>query len=420
MLTQASESQSYLCHESSHQRSSDFALGPALQSVLQRGLPNSVRLVHGSSLCSGRLQVKLNESWSSVCEDDFDQQDAQVVCRELGCGPPSVLQVALYGEMVLAKWTKEFHCGGNESGLLACGSSGSDRNSCLRGKAVGLTCSEPVRLVGGATQCAGIVEVNVQQDWRPVMHYYWTLKRADVVCRDLDCGSAVYTEMRRGSSDRPVWEITYECLDYGYSLRDCGASSYSSDSIQINCSEVLFLPIISLSSSVGGVSVVQQEEIWVFRGSVFTISCSIQPQYPGGSFQLTFTSSNATRNSTQPAVNHSALFLFPAANHTHRGNYSCVYNIHKFSHNFSSVSRLLSLTVSVPPDQTVVVVRLVTSVLLTLLLIIIIISCVCGKTWYHTTRGHKMISQNNIEMVNLSVSGAEGGSSEDEVAEEQV
>uniref|UniRef100_A0A667WZ06 SRCR domain-containing protein n=1 Tax=Myripristis murdjan TaxID=586833 RepID=A0A667WZ06_9TELE len=52
----------------------------------------SVRLVNGNSLCSGRVEVKSNQSWSSVCEADFDQQDAEVVCRELSCGAPSVFQ----------------------------------------------------------------------------------------------------------------------------------------------------------------------------------------------------------------------------------------------------------------------------------------------------------------------------------------
>ncbi|XP_034038409.1 scavenger receptor cysteine-rich type 1 protein M130-like [Thalassophryne amazonica] len=197
----------------------------------------SVRLVRGSSLCSGRLEVKLNQSWSSVCEDDFDQQDAQVVCRELGCGHPSVLQGALYEETESPKWTKEFLCGGNESGLLACGSSGSDRNSCSPGKAVELTCSEPVRLVGGASGCAGIVEVKIQEEWRPVVDYGWTLKTAGVVCRHLDCGSAVYTEIRDVSSDRPVWRISSMCIESGSALRECETSStFSSSSQQIICS----------------------------------------------------------------------------------------------------------------------------------------------------------------------------------------
>ncbi|XP_074517804.1 CD5 antigen-like [Sebastes fasciatus] len=109
---------------------------------------DSVRLVNGTSLCSGRLEVKTNQSnhsnqwWSSVCEADFDQQDAEVVCRQLGCGAPSVLQGALYGDVEASMWTKEFQCGGTESALLDCRSSGSDRNTCSPGRAVGLTCSE--------------------------------------------------------------------------------------------------------------------------------------------------------------------------------------------------------------------------------------------------------------------------------------
>ncbi|XP_078134201.1 uncharacterized protein LOC144535541 [Sander vitreus] len=109
---------------------------------------------------------------------------------------------------------------------------------------------------------------------------------------------------------------------------------------------LLLQPNISVSSSMDGVSEAQQQGFQVFRDSTFTISCSIQPQYPGGSFQLTFTSSNSAHNSTQPAVNHSAHFLFPAAEPAHQGTYSCVYRLYVFSHNFSSESRLLSLTVS--------------------------------------------------------------------------
>ncbi|XP_034049319.1 LOW QUALITY PROTEIN: scavenger receptor cysteine-rich type 1 protein M130-like [Thalassophryne amazonica] len=338
---------------------------------------DSVRLVNGSSLCSGRLEVKWNQSWSSVCEDDFDQQDAQVVCRELGCGPPVVLQGALYGDVAAPKWTKEFQCGGKESGLLACGSSGSDRNTCSPAKAVGLTCSEPFRLAGGASRCAGTLEVKVQEDWRPVDDggRNWSLKTAGVVCQHLDCGSAVYTNRTYFASNRPAWRTTSVCVQAGSALRDCGTSVSSSYSHQITCSDLLVQPSISLYSTVGGASEVHQQEFQVFRGSPFTVSCSIQPQYPGGSFQLIFTSTNTTWNSTKPAVNHSALFPHPAADYTHQGNYSCVYHIHVFSHNFSSESHLVSLAVS---DQTVAVIRLVVGMLLTLLMVIIS-TCFCRK-----------------------------------------
>ncbi|XP_062298277.1 scavenger receptor cysteine-rich type 1 protein M130-like [Scomber scombrus] len=290
------------------------------------------RLVNGTSLCSGRLEVKSEQSWSSVCEADFDQQDAEVVCRELGCGAPSVLQGALYGEVETPMWTKEFHCGGNESALLDCRRSDSARRTCSPGKAVGLTCSDPVRLVGGASRCAGSLEVK-HIEWRPVSEkgqYQtfpdWTLKDADVVCRYLDCGSAVATGSRTLDSGIFVWRIISDCLHSGSALLDCvSTSDYSSSILEITCSDLLLQPIISVSPTMDGVSEAQQQGFQVLR----------------------------SYNYTQPAVSHSADFLFPAADPAHQGNYSCVYGVYVFSHNFSSESRLLSLTVTGKLKQSV-------------------------------------------------------------------
>ncbi|KAL7377207.1 hypothetical protein ABVT39_023858 [Epinephelus coioides] len=216
----------------------ECATSSSSSSILYLTCSDSVRLVDGTSLCSGRLEVKSNQRWSSVCEADFDQQDAEVVCRELGCGAPSVLQGALYGEVEAPMWTKEFQCGGHESALLDCRSSGSDRNTCSPGKAVGLTCSEPVRLVGGDSHCAGTLEVK-QGEWRPVTGYYspWTLKTAGVACRDLDCGSAVSVGDRKESSQRPVWRVDSDCVHSGSALRECARSSSSSSILDFTCSD---------------------------------------------------------------------------------------------------------------------------------------------------------------------------------------
>ncbi|XP_068585277.1 scavenger receptor cysteine-rich type 1 protein M130-like [Cebidichthys violaceus] len=225
-------------------------------SIVELTCSDSVRLVNGPSLCSGRLEVKSNQSnqwWSSVCEDDFDQQDAEVVCWELGCGAPSVLQGALYGEVEAPMWTKEFQCGGNESALLDCRSSGSDRNTCSPGKAVGLTCSEPVRLVGGSSRCAGTLEVK-QGDWRPVDGSDWTLKEAAVACEELDCGSAV-SAGRRQAFNRSAWKIKSSCIQSGSALRECVTAS-SSSILKLTCSDpaaffirLVILPLILLLSS---------------------------------------------------------------------------------------------------------------------------------------------------------------------------
>uniref|UniRef100_A0A674ADJ4 Deleted in malignant brain tumors 1 protein-like n=1 Tax=Salmo trutta TaxID=8032 RepID=A0A674ADJ4_SALTR len=300
----------------------------------------SVRLVDGAGLCSGRVEVKSDQSWASVCEADFDRQDAEVVCGELGCGAPAALQGGLYGEGEGQTWDKEFQCKGNESLLLDCDTSDRENNTCLPGNAVGLTCSEPddVRLVGGGSRCAGVVERYDQGEWRTVGSDWNQRDVAAVVCRQLGCGSTV--SVLPGNTTRG---FGVSCSGSESSLRECSRSYDLSPGLTVICSDLLVQPDISLTDSMGGVSRGHQGPE-VFRGYSFTITCSTQPQYTGGSFLLTFTGSNRTQ--TQPAVNHSAAFLFPAADDSHQGNYRCVYDNHVFSHNFSSESELLSLTVT--------------------------------------------------------------------------
>ncbi|KAK5933106.1 hypothetical protein CgunFtcFv8_004761 [Champsocephalus gunnari] len=328
-----------------------------------------------------------------MCEADFDQQDAQVVCRQLGCGAPAVLQGALYGEGEAPMGTKDFQCGGHESALLNC-SSASERSTCSPGTAVSLTCSEPVRLVGGESRCAGGLELEHEGEWRPVWGRFslWTLKAAGVACRELDCDSAVSVGRRSESSRRPVWRISSNCVESGSALRECAASGYSSYFLNLTCSDKLFQPNISVSSSMYGVSGAQQQGFQVFRGSTFTISCSIQPQYPGGSFLL----SSSTHNYTQPAVNHSAHFLFPAAEPAHQGNYSCVYHVSAFSQNFSSESRLLSVTVTgVPSDPEPFIIRAVVLPLTQLLVLLVTVGL---YLYCKATRGRSPSRQEDIEL----------------------
>jgi len=44
----------------------------------------TVRLVGGNSSHEGRLELNYNGTWGTVCDDDFSNEAATVVCRSLG------------------------------------------------------------------------------------------------------------------------------------------------------------------------------------------------------------------------------------------------------------------------------------------------------------------------------------------------
>ncbi|KAK7886009.1 hypothetical protein WMY93_025630 [Mugilogobius chulae] len=170
----------------------------------------SVRLVSGSSLCSGSVQIRnqsWDQSWTWLCEGALDLLGAEVLCRELGCGAPSLLQGALS-----PLGLQTFHCEGNESALMDCPRSSS--RTCSSEAAAKLTCSEPLRLVGGASRCAGAVELKHDEEWRRVTtgSVSWILEDAAFLCRALDCGSAVSARDRRDFPDSRVWWLDFDCV----------------------------------------------------------------------------------------------------------------------------------------------------------------------------------------------------------------
>ncbi|XP_050960725.1 deleted in malignant brain tumors 1 protein-like [Labeo rohita] len=208
---------------------------------------SGVRLV-GGSRCSGRLEILHNQTWMSVCDAAFDQQDAEVVCRELDCGAPvQVLGAAAFGKGDTQMWTQEIQCRGNETQINLCLTSPSHKNNCSQNSNVGLMCvdSVNVRLVGGDSPCAGRVEVHHRGQWGTVCDDDWDLADAAVVCRELDCGEPVdaLSDAHFGQGSGPIWMSYVVCTGSESTLKNCGSAGWSKSSCDhkdagVICSEV--------------------------------------------------------------------------------------------------------------------------------------------------------------------------------------
>ena len=46
-----------------------------------------VRITGGSSPTIGRVEVCINSTWGTICDESWNDSDASVVCRQLGHSP---------------------------------------------------------------------------------------------------------------------------------------------------------------------------------------------------------------------------------------------------------------------------------------------------------------------------------------------
>ncbi|XP_035384073.1 scavenger receptor cysteine-rich type 1 protein M130-like [Electrophorus electricus] len=189
------------------------------------------RLTDGPHLCSGRVEVVHGKNWTTVCDADFDQQDAEVVCRELDCGlPGEVLGAAAFGRGEGQVWTEELQCRGNESDIYSCPITSSPK-LCSHDNDVGLICSgyTAARLVNGWDSCSGRVELQYLSDWGSVCGDTWDMRAASVLCGQLKCGSAVALLGADwfGEGSGRIRADVFDCHGNETHLSECPISSWS-------------------------------------------------------------------------------------------------------------------------------------------------------------------------------------------------
>ena len=101
-----------------------------------------VRLVGGSWNGEGRVEIYYNGAWGTVCDDDWDINDAQIVCRSLGYSNASdAPKKARFGQGSGRMWLDNVNCLGHESSIAMCSNNGWGNHDCSHAKDASVICS---------------------------------------------------------------------------------------------------------------------------------------------------------------------------------------------------------------------------------------------------------------------------------------
>lgn len=199
-------------------------------------MDGSVRLRDGLFPYEGRVEVYYNGAWGTVCDDDWDLDDASVVCRQLGYS--SVIDApggAYFGEGYGSIVLDDVNCDGYESSLLECQSYTLNYHNCGHSEDAGVICSYDsvddeyiregsVRLMGSASENTGRVEIYHLGTWGTVCDDGWNLKDANVVCRQLGYPDGAYSaddSAYFGQGDGHIFLDDVYCTGKEHYLADC-------------------------------------------------------------------------------------------------------------------------------------------------------------------------------------------------------
>ncbi|XP_033891791.3 neurotrypsin-like [Acipenser ruthenus] len=194
----------------------------------------SVRLQGGRTRLEGTVEVYLNGVWGTICSNSWGDEDAAVVCRQLGHrykGRARQASISRFS-VVPVHWNS-VHCRGDEDDLLQCKRKAWHGGLCSQRDTAAVTCTPqeaavlvPVRLLGGISEREGRVEVYHAGQWGTICDDQWDDADAEVVCRQLGFGGVAkaWSQAYFGEGYGPVLLDEVQCTGNELSIEQCSKS----------------------------------------------------------------------------------------------------------------------------------------------------------------------------------------------------
>ncbi|XP_058792586.1 lysyl oxidase homolog 3A isoform X2 [Phymastichus coffea] len=219
----------------------------------------AIKLVGGERPAEGNVEILHKGRWGNVCDDEWDEMEARVVCKQLGytSGRAKPTYDAFFGQARRRYWMTNLLCEGNERELARCRFNGWGQVHCKASEAAGVSCEDDsdgkttiegrasnvsfnqtkrksrigdsprggvaLRLVAGSFR-QGRVELRfADSDWAAVCGDGWSLREAAVVCRQLGLGFAAqaYQSNVFGAARVPMAASGINCRGDERQLAEC-------------------------------------------------------------------------------------------------------------------------------------------------------------------------------------------------------
>ncbi|XP_066153612.1 uncharacterized protein [Euwallacea fornicatus] len=190
--------------------------------------PTALRLVNGSNAREGRLEIRHFGIWGSICDDDFNEDAAKIVCSSLGySGPAFVKKDAYFGQSNGPIWLDQVSCKGNETALEKCTHWDWGESNCDHSEDVGVICGgtgiyiEAKRMNSGGTPGSASIH-NLDNRNSSIAPIGCGYRKDNIFLQSEDLHFRVVQGSVASPGDYP-WQATLRINGQGKSSHWCGA-----------------------------------------------------------------------------------------------------------------------------------------------------------------------------------------------------